>query len=60
MGIGWDESVAMPRPLQVQYAGEIYHLMSRGDHRELTFRDDIDRRCFLETLCATCRYTQEK
>ena len=23
--------------------------MSRGDHREITFRDDIDRRCLLVT-----------
>ena len=48
MGIRWDEIVAMPRPWRVQYPGAIYHLMSRGDHREPTFRDDIDRRRFLE------------
>ena len=47
----------MPRPLRVQYPGAIYHLMSRGDHREPTFRDDIDRRRFLETLGATCEKT---
>ncbi len=44
MGIRWDEIVAMPRPWRVQYPGAIYHLMSRGDHREPTFRDDNDRR----------------
>ena len=31
--------------------------MSRGDHREPTFRDDIDRRRFLETLGAACEKT---
>ena len=34
----------MPRPLRVQFPGAIYHLMSRGDHRDPTFRDDFDRR----------------
>ena len=47
----------MPRPLRVQYPGAICHLMSRGDHREPTFRDDIDRRRFLETLGAACEKT---
>ena len=46
----------MPWPLRVQYPGAIYHLMSRGDHREPTFRDDIDRRTFLATLGAACDY----
>jgi REP element-mobilizing transposase RayT len=40
----------MPRPLRVEYPGAIYHLMSRGDHREPIFRDDTDRRVFLKTL----------
>jgi putative transposase len=40
----------MPRPLRVQFPGAIYHLMNRGDRREPIFRDDQDRRCFLDTL----------
>ncbi len=44
MGIRWDEIVAMPWHLRVQYPGAIYHLISRGDHCELAFRDDNDRR----------------
>ena len=47
----------MRRPLRVQYPGAIYHLMSRGDHREPTFRDDIDRRTFLATLGVACDKT---
>ena len=42
-GTGWDEIVAMPRPLRVPYPSAIYHLMNCGDHCEPTFRDDIDR-----------------
>ena len=32
--------------------------MSRGDHREDIFRDDTDRRTFLETLAEACRKTE--
>jgi hypothetical protein len=28
----------MARKLRVEYAGAIYHVMSRGDHREPIFR----------------------
>jgi hypothetical protein len=30
----------MARPLRIQYAGARYHLMSRGDRRDLIFLDD--------------------
>jgi len=30
----------MPRPLRIEFAGAIYHLMSRGDRREPVFPDD--------------------
>jgi putative transposase len=30
----------MARPLRIQYAGARYHLMSRGDRRELIFLDE--------------------
>ncbi len=40
----------MPRKLRVQYAGAMYHLMSRGDRRERIFLDDVDRQDFLKTL----------
>src|SRR6058998_1221883 len=47
----------MARQLRIQYEGAIYHLMSRGDRREEIFRDDLDRRSFLETLGQACQKT---
>ena len=44
----------MARKLRVEYPGALYHVMSRGDHRELIFRDDLDRACFVETLGGAC------
>ena len=40
----------MARKLRVEYAGAIYHVMNRGDRRELIFMDDADRQRFVETL----------
>ena len=47
----------MARKLRVEYPGALYHVMSRGDHRELIFRDDRDRRSFVETLGEACQKT---
>ena len=47
----------MARQLRIQYEGAIYHLMSRGDRREEIFRDDLDRKSFLQSLGATCQKT---
>jgi putative transposase len=47
----------MARQLRVQYPGAIYHVLSRGDRREPIFKDDKDRRRFLETLGETCAKT---
>src|SRR6266567_1774710 len=47
----------MARKLRVQYPRAIYHLMNRGDRREPIFKDDEDRRRFLETLGQTCART---
>jgi putative transposase len=44
----------MARSVRVQYAGAVYHVMCRGDRREEIFRDDADRRMFLETLGEAC------
>ena len=44
----------MARPLRIQYAGAIYHVMSRGDRREDIFLDEEDRRGFLRTLGEVC------
>ncbi len=47
----------MARKLRVQYPGAIYHLMNRGDRREPIFKDEEDRRRFLETLGQACAKT---
>ena len=44
----------MARSLRIQYAGAIYHVMSRGDRREDIFLDEEDRRRFLRTLGEVC------
>ena len=33
----------MPRKLRIEYAGAIYHLMSRGDRREAIYRNDVEQ-----------------
>ena len=47
----------MARKLRLQYEGAIYHVMSRGDHREPVFRSRNDRELFLETLGQACAKT---
>ncbi|MEI8311274.1 MAG: transposase [Verrucomicrobiota bacterium] len=44
----------MARQLRVEYAGAIYHVMSRGDRKEPIFEDGEDRLKFLRTLGETC------
>ncbi len=40
----------MARPLRIERAGGWYHLTSRGNDRKAIFRQDADRRHFLELL----------
>ena len=47
----------MPRQPRLEYAGAVYHVMNRGDRREAIFRDDEDRRGFLETPGQACEKT---
>lgn len=47
----------MARKLRVEYPGALYHVMSRGDHREAVFKDDQDRHCFVATLTEACEKT---
>ena len=42
------------QPSSAEYPGAVYHLMNRGDHREVSFLDDADRERFLATLGQTC------
>ena len=40
----------MARPLRLEYPGAVYHVMARGNQGRPVFRDDRDRRVFLDTL----------
>ena len=55
-GLVWQDW-PMPRQLRIEYAGAIYHVMSRGDRRKAIFLDDVDRQDFLKTLAETCQKT---
>ena len=44
----------MARKVRVEYPGAIYHIVNRSDRREPIFKDDFDRRRFLETLSEAC------
>ena len=44
----------MARPLRLEVADGIYHLLARGNERRAIYRDESDRLLFLELLAATC------
>jgi putative transposase len=43
----------MARPLRIEYDGALYHITSRGNARKPIYKDDDDRRAFLEILSKT-------
>jgi hypothetical protein len=45
-----EEGVGVSRPFQVEYAGALYHITSRGKERKKIFLDDVDRKRFLGIL----------
>ena len=47
----------MARPLRIEYAGAVYHVMARGNQGRPIFADDQDRLRFLDTLGEACRKT---
>ncbi|MGA2751153.1 MAG: transposase [Verrucomicrobiota bacterium] len=47
----------MARPLRIEFAGALYHVMARGNQRRVIFRDDKDYVRFLETLGEACQKT---
>ena len=49
----------MARKLRVEYPGALYHVMNRGDRRELIFKDDSDRQRFLDALGEVCVMIQD-
>jgi hypothetical protein len=44
--------------LRVEYEGAIYHVINRGDRREVIVLDDEDRPLFLKTLAEACAKTE--
>ncbi len=40
----------MARPLRIEFAGAIYHVMSRGNARQLIFSNDTDRQRLVDGL----------
>src|SRR5437867_7944536 len=47
----------MARPLRIEYAGAVYHVMARGNQGQRIFADDGDRRVWLATLRDAWRRT---
>jgi REP element-mobilizing transposase RayT len=45
----------MARPLRLQVAGGVYHVVARGNGGQTIFRDDHDRHVFLSLVKAACR-----
>jgi len=40
----------MGREWRIEYEGGLYHVLSRGNERKNIFRDDRDRRTFLDVI----------
>ncbi|MGI8605419.1 MAG: transposase [Verrucomicrobiales bacterium] len=47
----------MARSIRIEIAGAFYHVMARGNRRQAIFRDDDDRRFFLQRLGEACAMT---
>ena len=47
----------MARSLRIEYPGAYYHVMARGNRREVIFHDNEDRLFFLNTLSEACAMT---
>ena len=47
----------MARKPRIEFAGAVYHVISRGDRGEAIYQDDEDRRLFLQFLGEVCGRT---
>jgi hypothetical protein len=47
----------MPRQVRIQYAGAMFHIMSRGNRRTDICPGDVDRHDFLKTLAEASQKT---
>ena len=45
---------SMARPLRVEYPGAIYHIVTRGNNRQKVFKNDQDRKIYLQKLADYC------
>ena len=45
----------MARPLRIEFAGALYHVISRGNERQNIVRDDADRQRRLDWLRGTAK-----
>lgn len=45
----------MARPLRIQYPGAVYHITCRGNERKEIFKDDKDRKIFLNALSQSAK-----
>jgi REP element-mobilizing transposase RayT len=44
----------MARPVRIEYPGAVYHVICRGNNRQSVYRDDHDRKRYLEKLSLYC------
>ncbi len=44
----------MARPLRIEYPGAVHHVIVRGNNRQAVFRDNDDRRVYLDKLQQYC------
>lgn len=44
----------MARPVRIEYPGAVYHVICRGNNRQAVFRDEQDRKRYLEKLSLYC------
>src|SRR4051812_35686663 len=47
----------MARPVRMESAAGVYHLLNRGNYRAAIFRSDRTKEAFLKCLAETCRRT---
>jgi REP element-mobilizing transposase RayT len=45
----------MARAVRIEYPGAVYHVVCRGNNRQAVFRDDYDRKRYLEKLSLYCQ-----
>ena len=50
-------TLPMSRPLRIEFAGAVYHVMARGNQGQRICADDGDRKMWLATLAEAWRRT---